>query len=97
MAAAAEVRRANQLIYDQIATLGTFTGVSDAWYDWQKNFGRLTRELDNELKYRFFRQMCGGLAERRLDEALSGHPVPDGCDQLFLMEYMWMRTRKIMK
>ena len=36
--AAAEVRRANQLIYDQIAALGTFTGDSDAWYDWQKNF-----------------------------------------------------------
>ena len=31
--AAAEVRRANQLIYDQIAALGTFTGDSDAWYD----------------------------------------------------------------
>ena len=34
--AAAEVRRANQLIYDQIAALGTFTGDSDAWYDWRR-------------------------------------------------------------
>ena len=24
--------------------------------------------------------MCGGVAERRLDEALSAHPVPDGGD-----------------
>jgi len=53
--AAAEVRRANQLIYDQIVALGTFTGNSDAWYDWQKNFRRLTREFDNDLKYRVFR------------------------------------------
>jgi len=78
--AAAEVRRANQLIYDQIAALETFTGDSDAWYDWQKNFRRLTREFDNDLKYRVFRLMCGGLAERRLDEALFAHPVPDGGD-----------------
>ena len=90
MAAAAEVRRANQLIYDQIATLGTFTGVSDAWYDWQKNFGRLTRELDNELKYRFFRQMCGGLAERRLDEALSAYPVHDGGKILINMQLIFL-------
>ena len=67
MSAAAEVRRANQLIYDQIAALGTFTGDSDAWYDWQKNFRRLTREFDNDLRYRVFRLMCGVLAERRLD------------------------------
>ena len=50
---AAEVRRANQLIYDQIAALGTFTGDSDAWYDWQKNFRRLTREFDNDLNIEF--------------------------------------------
>jgi hypothetical protein len=78
--AAAEVRRANQLIYDRISALGTFTGDSDAWYDWQKNFSRLTREFDNDLRYRVFRLMCGGLAERRLDEALSSHPVPNGGD-----------------
>jgi hypothetical protein len=30
MAAAAEVRTANQLIYDQIAALGTFTGDPEA-------------------------------------------------------------------
>ena len=78
--AAAEVRRANQLIYDQIAALGTFTSDSDAWYDWQKNFRRLTRDFDNDLRYRVFRLMCGVLAERRLDEALSSHPVPHGRD-----------------
>jgi len=78
--AAAEVRRANQLIYDQIAALETFAGDSDAGYDWQKNFRRLTREFDNDLKNRVFRLMCGGLAERRLDEALSAHPVPNGGD-----------------
>jgi len=77
---AAEVWRANQLIYDQIAALGTFNGDSDAWYDWQKNFRRLTREFNNDLRYRVFRLMCGGLAERRLDEALSSHPVPDSGD-----------------
>jgi hypothetical protein len=78
--AAGEVRRANQLIYDQIAVLGTFTGDSDVWYDWQKNFRRLTRECDNDLNYRVFRLICGDLAGRRLDEALSAHPVPDGGD-----------------
>jgi hypothetical protein len=78
--AATEVRRANQLINDQIAALGTFTGDSDAWYDWQKNFKRLTREFDNDLKYRVFRLMYGGLAARRLDEALSNHPVPNDGD-----------------
>jgi len=78
--AAPEVRRANQLIYDQITALGTFIDDSDAWYDWQKNFRRLTREFDNDLKYRVFRLMCGGLPERRLDEALSAHPVPDDGD-----------------
>jgi hypothetical protein len=78
--AAAEVRRANQLIYDQIAALGTFTCDSDAWYDWKKNFRKLTREFDNDLKYRVLRLMCGGLAERRIDEALSTHPVPNGGD-----------------
>jgi hypothetical protein len=56
--AAAEVRRANQLIYDQISALGTFTGDSDAWYDWQKNFRRITREFYNDLRYRVFRLMC---------------------------------------
>jgi hypothetical protein len=100
MGAAAEVRRANQLIYDQIAALRTFIGDSDAWYDWQKNFRRSTREFDNDLKYRVLRLKCGDLAERRLDEALSAHPVPDGGDPyqlIFSMVYMWMRTRKIMK
>jgi len=29
------------------------------------------------LKYRVFRLISGGLAERRLDEAFSNHPVPD--------------------
>jgi hypothetical protein len=77
--AAAEVPKANPLIYDQIAALRTFTGDSDACYDWQKNFRMLTREFD-DLKYRVFRLRCGGLAERRLDEALSAHPVPDGGD-----------------
>jgi len=75
--ASAEVRRPNQLIYDQIAA---FIGDSDSWYDWQKNFRRLTREFHNDLKYRVFRLMCGGLAEKRLDKALSAHPVPDGVD-----------------
>jgi hypothetical protein len=32
------------------------------------------------LKYRVFRLTCGGLAERRLDEALSTHPVPNDGD-----------------
>ena len=36
MAVGIDVRRANQLIYDQIAALGTFTG------DWQKNSTSLT-------------------------------------------------------
>jgi hypothetical protein len=49
-ATAAEVQRANQLIYDQIAALRTFTSDSDAWYHWQKNFRRLTREFDNEFE-----------------------------------------------
>ena len=49
--AAAEARSANQLIYDQIAALGTFTGDSDAWYDCQKNFRRLNREFNNDLKF----------------------------------------------
>ena len=40
----------------------------------------MTREFDNDLKYRVFRLVCGGLAERRLDEALSSHPVSDGGD-----------------
>ena len=48
-----EVRRANELIYDKIAPLKTFTGDSDAWYDWQKNFRRLTREFDNDLNIEF--------------------------------------------
>ena len=47
--AAADVGRANQLIYDHIATLGTFAGDSDALCDWHKNFRRLTREFDNDL------------------------------------------------
>jgi hypothetical protein len=47
--AAAEVQKANQLIYDQLAALETFTGDSDAWHDWQNNFRRLTREFDNDL------------------------------------------------
>ena len=51
--AASEVRRANQLIYDQITALGTFIGDSDAWYVWQKNFRRLTREFDNDLNIEF--------------------------------------------
>ena len=55
--AAAELRRADQLIFDQIATLRTFNGDSEANYDWQKNFRRLTREFDNGLKYRVFRLM----------------------------------------
>jgi hypothetical protein len=33
-AAAAEVRRTNQLIYHQIPALGTLIGDSDTWYDW---------------------------------------------------------------
>jgi hypothetical protein len=78
--AAAEVQRVHQLIFDLIAALGTFTGDSDAWYDWPKNVRRLTREFDNDVKYRVLRLMCGGLAERRLDEVLSAHPVPDGGD-----------------
>jgi hypothetical protein len=41
--AAAEFRRANQLIRDQSSALGTFTSDSDAWNDWQKNFRRLSR------------------------------------------------------
>jgi hypothetical protein len=40
--AAAEVRIPNQLIYNQMAALEAFAGDSDAWYDWQKNFRRLT-------------------------------------------------------
>ena len=48
-ATAAEVQRAHHLIYDQIAALRTFTSDSDAWYQWQKNFRRLTREFDNDL------------------------------------------------
>ena len=60
--AAAEVRRANQLINDQIAAMETFTGDSDAWNDWQKNFRRLSPEFDNDFKYRVFRLMCVGLA-----------------------------------
>jgi hypothetical protein len=79
-AAAAEVVRGNQLIYDQIAALVTFTGDSDAWYDWQKNFRRLTREFDNDLKYRVFRLMCGGIIERRLDEG--GDPYQHAVDIL---------------
>jgi len=47
-------------------------------YDWQKNFRRLNREFDNDLKYRVFRLLCGGLAERRLDESLASHPDTDG-------------------
>jgi hypothetical protein len=78
--AAAEVRRANQLIYDQIATLGTLASDSDAWHDWQKNFRSLTREIDNDMKFRVFRLMCRGLPERRLEEALSAHPVYNGGD-----------------
>jgi hypothetical protein len=31
--AAAEIQRAYQLIYDQIAALETFMGDSDVWYD----------------------------------------------------------------
>ena len=80
MAVGIDVRRANQLIYNQIGALGAFTGDSDAWYGWQKNFRRSTREFHNDLKYRVFRLMCWGLAERRLEEALSAHPVPDGGD-----------------
>jgi len=38
----------------------------------------LTRKFDNDIKYQVLRLICGGLAERRLDEALSAHPVPDG-------------------
>ena len=32
------------------------------------------------MKYRVLRLMCGGLAYRRLDEALSTHPFPNGGD-----------------
>ena len=67
--AATEVRRANQLIFDGIAALGTFTGDSNAWSDWQKNSRRVTREFDNDLKNRVFRLICGGLAKRRLDSS----------------------------
>jgi len=99
--AAAEVRRTNQLIYDQIALLGTFIGDSDAWYDWQKNFRRLTREFEKDLKYRVFLLMCGGQAERKLDEALSAHPVSDGGNPYqhavdILNGIYVMRTKKIM-
>jgi hypothetical protein len=66
--AAAEVRRAHQLINDQISALVTFTGDSNAWYDWRQNLRRLNREFDNDFKYRVFRRICGGLAERRLDK-----------------------------
>jgi len=76
--AAAEVRRANQLIYDPIADLGTFTGDSDTRYDWQKDVKRLTREFDSDLKHRVFRLMCGGLAETELNEAMITSPASDG-------------------
>jgi hypothetical protein len=102
---AAEVRRANQLIYDQITALETFTGDSDAW--WQKNFRRLAREFNSDLKYRVFRLMCRGLAERRLDEALSlslslliqflMDAILINMQLIFSMEYMLMRIRKVMK
>jgi hypothetical protein len=46
--------------------------------------------------------MCGGLAERRIDEALSTLQflmvvILIKMQLISLMEYMWMRTRKIMK
>jgi hypothetical protein len=58
--AAAEVRRANHLIYDQIAALKTSLPYSvadccEAWVRWS------TRELDNDLMYRGFHL---GLPER---------------------------------
>jgi len=39
----------------------------------------LTQEFDNDLTYRVFRLICGGPDERRLHEAFSSRPVPDGC------------------
>jgi hypothetical protein len=39
---------------------------------------KVDSRIDNDLKYRVFFLMCGWLAERRLDKALSVHPVPDG-------------------
>jgi hypothetical protein len=38
--ATAEVRKANQLVYDEMSSFGTFTGDSDVLYDYQYNFRR---------------------------------------------------------
>jgi len=69
--AAAEERRANQLIYDAIAVLGIFTGTLMLGMVW-RNLRRLTPSLDDDFKYGVLRIMCRRIAERRLNAPLQG-------------------------